>query len=174
VARRFARNRTIRPPSRTVVWLGSGLAFTNLVSGTKQVLLTLNATALALRPFTIIRTRLEITFGSDQIAGSENVQGAFGIIVVNDIAAALGPTATPGPITDTDADWFVYQGMMNTLQVVSGSGFNAADGNRKSYVVDSKAMRKVDLEEDIAWISELRVAVGAVIALEGRIAIKLH
>ena len=45
---------------------------------------------------------------TNETAASENQLGAFGIALVNDVAAALGVTGIPGPATDALWDgWFV-------------------------------------------------------------------
>ena len=41
-------------------------------------------------------------------------------------------------------------------------------------MVDSKAMRKVGLDDDLAIVVQQRVAIGAIIAMEGRFLVKLH
>ena len=77
------------------------------VGGT--VLFSLNAAALALRPFTIVRTRFLVSVVTDQVAADELVLGALGMAVVSDQAVAIGVTAVPTPITDMGSDlWFVH------------------------------------------------------------------
>ena len=53
--------------------------------------------ALALRPFTILRTRMLIGLKSDQGAATEQQIVSYGKIVVSDDAAAVGLTAFPNP-----------------------------------------------------------------------------
>ena len=114
---------------------------------------SLNAAALALRPFTIVRTRFLVGILSDQAAVSESQVGAFGMAVVSDQAAAIGVTAIPMPITDMSSDlWFVHQLMYSDFQIDSSVGFQSDAMHQ--YVIDSKAMRKVEVGEDIVLVTE--------------------
>ncbi len=172
MARRRFPGRFVRPAPKTKVWIGAGLAASNLAPSAETFLSSLNAAALALRPFTILRTRLDIFFTSDQSVASEVPAGVYGRIVVQEEAAAVGITALPGPIGQSDADWFVYEGMTTSFLFKSGVGIEAQMGVR--YVVDSKAMRKVGSNETIAVVFELRTAAGGTINVEGRTLVQLH
>ena len=58
---------------------------------------------------TVRRTILDYTILSDQVAVTEVQSGALGMIVVNDVVAALGITAVPGPVTDRNDDgWLLW------------------------------------------------------------------
>ena len=58
---------------------------------------------------TILRTHIRLWVGSDQVAVAEFQQGAFGMMVVTDRAAAAGAASIPGPFTDGGDDgWFVH------------------------------------------------------------------
>jgi len=103
---------------------------------------------------------------------SETAFGSFGMGAFNDTAVALGVTGLPGPNTDTDADWFVHQGMTVQFDFLSSVGFYSDGGHH--YTIDSKAMRKILPDEDVAIQMELGSAVGAEIAIFGRLLIKLH
>jgi len=170
----MARNRLrgfVRPPARTMIWIGSPVANIN-VAASASVLLAVNSAAIdALRPFTIVRTRLVISVASDQQAASEFVQAVIGDIVVKSDATAIGITAVPTPITSPEAEWFTYTGLMAQMRFTTGVGFRNVD---HQYQVDSKAMRKVGINEDIATVIENRSAFGLNIGQEGRILLKLH
>ena len=153
-------------------WIGAGIAATAVAGSVKTQISVLSAGALALRPFTVMRTRLTILFESDQIAVSERSAGGFGAIVVNDVASALGITAIPGPISDDNSPWFVYQGMLSSLLFGDATGFIAVGGIQ--YEIDSKAMRKVGSNEDINFIFENRTTKGAIVSIEGRMLLKFH
>jgi len=169
---RRATGRFIRPAKKAKVWIGFNLGLGTLVASTDKLLGTLSATAGLLRPFTILRTHLEITFASDQAAVSELAIGAFGIIVVKEEASALGITALPNPQDDTDADWFVHQGLVNEFLFLDATGFQ--DNSSKRYVIDSKAMRKVGSADDEAVVWGSGSAVGAEIVIQGRQLVQLH
>ena len=89
---------------------------------------------------TIRRTRGQLFVRSDQSVLSENQVGAFGMVVVTDIAAAAGAASLPGPVTEQNDDgWYVWQpfigaGVLNILEARPGW----------SYEFDSKAMRRVE------------------------------
>ena len=130
----------------------------------------LNAAALQLRPFTIVRTLMWFHMRSDQAAASEFQMGAFGFSVVSDQAVAIGVTAVPTPIIDIGSDlFFAYQGLAGAgADVVSGqSGFG--------FRMDSRAMRKVSEGHDIAGVLELSATGNGIdVLLAGRMLIKVH
>ena len=134
----------------------------------------LNAAALALRPFTIVRTRLQVLIKSDQIANNENQFGALGMCIVTEQATAIGVTAVPTPLTDLASDaWFVHQPLIATFALVTAVGIDADGGHQ--YEVDSKAMRKVEDGFDLAQTVEVSsLSDGTVITAIGRILVKLH
>ncbi len=161
-----------RPAPKTKIWIGADTAVGNLTSNAKTLIAELNAAALALRPFTVLRTRVEWNFRSDQVVANESPTGSIGMIVAKEIAVNIGVTAVPGPIAEVDADWFVYQGVTSPLRFVSATGIVDPAGTK--YTIDSKAMRKVGPADDIVWVAELRNAGGAVLNMEGRMLIQLH
>ena len=113
----------------------------------------MNAAALALRPFTIVRTRFQIMVTSDQVIASEDQGGALGMAVVSDQATAIGVSAVPTPITDMGSDlWFVHQQYHTAFTLVSGVGFDGRSGQVVD--IDSKAMRKVDIGQDVVIVAE--------------------
>ncbi len=164
--------RFVRPSPRTKIWIGQGVALTTLGTGASTLIAVFNAAALALRPFTILRTRVSCNFRSDQTATTEDITGAFGMIVVKESAATIGITAVPTPLTEVDADFFVYQGMTAPFTSLTSVGFQ--DGVGVRYDIDSKAMRKVGTNDDVAVVMELRSTGGAEINIEGRQLIQLH
>ena len=172
MARRSTRGRFVRPAPKTKIWVGAGIAQFAVATNGKTLITSLNAGALALRPFTILRTRLLVTLDSDQIVASENPTGAYGEIVVKEIATGIGVTAVPGPLTDPDADWYIYQGMTARLRFVTAAGFESNSGAH--WEIDSKAMRKVGPTDDVAVCFEMRNVGGGTMNLEGRQLIQLH
>ncbi len=169
------RSRFVRPPERTKIWIGAGVGSVVLVASTKQLLGTLSAGALLLRPFTILRTRMELRISSDQSSATERCFGDFGRIVVTDTASGIGVTAVPNPGSQTgdpDADWFVHQSM--SVDSINGTnvGFDGAAG--ANYIVDSKAMRKVGPNDDIVSMFMTEAAFGGNIITHGRMLIQLH
>ena len=171
---RRTRGRFVRPSPKTKIWIGAGVGQTTIAGSTVVLVSTLSAGALLLRPFTVLRTRMNIGYFSDQNAATETPFGDFGIMVVTENAVAIGITAIPSPGStggDPDADWYVHQAVMSRLQFGSSVGFVEA---AEQYEVDSKAMRKVGPNEDLALVFTQESTVGAVIVTHGRMLVQLH
>ena len=163
-----------RGERRQTLWFDFGLAqFTLTVSG-GTIYYSLNAAALALRPFTVIRSRFEMMIRSDQVGASEDQFGAFGFAIVSDQAVAVGVSAVPTPVTDLGSDlWFVHQPMLHSMAFASSSGFDTNRGAR--YSVDSKAMRKVEDGQDLVGVGEFATGgSGLNISVMGRMLVKTH
>ncbi len=82
---------------------------------------------------TVLRTRGRVSV--DAVAGVKP-QGAFGMIVINDLALAAGAASIPGPVTDgPDDGWFVWESFQFT-----------ATAERLSYEFefDSRARRRTE------------------------------
>jgi len=172
MARRFT-HRPIRSSKRTSQWISLRFAPAVIGASTAILLGSLNAAALALRPFTIVRTRMDLRWASDQAAAAEDPFGSFGMMVVTDTAAALGVTAIPDPGSNEDSDWFLWQGLSVVFSLADATGIDANGGAR--YDIDSKAMRKVGADDDIvSVVSNLNSADGGVITINGRMLLKLH
>ena len=158
---------------RESIWFAGGFFSTTIAAGSTAVAITLlNAAALAYRPFTVVRTRGVLYWGSDQEAASEVQALGYGHAVVSEQAAAIGVTALPTPVTDEDSDlWFVYEKMFSRLQVTpAGTG---PSGFTREF--DSKAMRKVDDGETVVTMAETAGISSGVILIHGdRFLVKLH
>ncbi len=143
-------------------------------SSTAIIINSLDAGALALTPFTIVRTRGFLHLKSDQTAAAEDQAVNLGYAVVSVQASAIGVTAVPTPTTDQGSDlWFVFQSLMAAVN--AGAGDGQARGQGKDY--DSRAMRKVEDGEDIVVVVESEVAgltSGMIVRHTGRLLIKLH
>ena len=172
MARRIRSSRIIAPSRRLTAWFGLHIGQTTVAASSQVLVASLDAAALATRPFTVVRTRIEMLISSDQAAVTEAVRGAFGMMVVSDQAIGIGTTAIPGPATETDAPWFVYEGFVNKFTFLTSAGFAEPTGTR--IIVDSKAMRKVQDNEDIAIMCDNLETVGLDITLAGRMLVKLH
>jgi len=158
---------------RQTLWLGGPFVTTTLAS-TNAVALTasLSAAGLALRPFTIVRTRGVWQVRSDQTAALESYGAMMGFAVVSDQAAAIGVTAVPTPDTDIQSDaWFVHEMQFGTFGFISGVGTQELGQPQRTY--DSKAMRKVEEGFDFVQVMEASVN-SASIHDAFRILVKLH
>jgi len=172
MARRFTRG-IQRGARRETSWFN--VPFTSVTNNaTATIVSSLSASGLARRPFTAIRTHVELLISSDQSIASESQLGAFGIAVVSDQAQAIGVTAVPTPVTDLESDlWFVHQVMLNRYQFHDATGVQATYGSK--YTVDSKAMRKVNDDQDIVMVVEnSTVGSGQIVLMAGRMLIKEH
>ena len=172
MARRVGRARFVRPPPRSSVWIGINIENIAVGPGATVLVGVLNAAALALRPFTVTRTRGIIQWQSDQAAASEYSFGALGCIVVSDQAVAAGVASIPEPLLNTDAPFFVWEPFGDSFLFGDGTGFQ---GNALyTQPVDSKAMRKVQNNEDVAFTVENGSGFGAIFTMTARMLVKLH
>ena len=139
------------------------------------ILASLDAGELAKRPFTIIRVHLEVLVITDQLAADESQAFAVGMCVVSDQAQAIGVTAVPTPDTDLGSDlWFLHQFMFRDFAFGSAVGF---DSGAQSRSIESKAMRKVNDDQDVLLVGELvanAAGTGFVVLIGGRVLIKEH
>jgi len=156
--------------ARTTTWIAIAPIATTLSSSTATVLVaTLNAAADALRPFTIVRTYIEYFLTSDQVAASEEQACSFGMAIVSDQASAIGVTAVPTPTTDLASDlWYLHK-------FIFGDELSKVDETRagKFGTIDSKAMRKVDIGQDVILVAEgAGVGSGMILTMAGRFLVK--
>jgi len=142
----------------------------NAISASGAVLaISLNAAALALRPFTIVRLHLRIWLRSDQVVAAETQVVGLGAAVVSDQAVAVGVTAVPTPITDLGSNmWFAHT-------IVASDESRLVDVAKPQVHVslDSKAMRKVEVGQDmIIAVEGGGVSNGMIVGFGGRFLIK--
>jgi len=167
-ARRFERTK------RGNVWIDLfAIATPTAVAASTAVLLaSLNAAALSLRPFTIVRTRGILVWAADQVGVSEEPFGAFAMQVVTDSAAIAGVASVPTPTTEAGADYFVYVPVATKLTFASGLSVSGGEYVKE---FDSKSMRKVGIDDDVVITVEnfASGAVGAEIIFGGRMLVKL-
>ena len=170
VRQRFVRG---SKSNRVPTWLFANVAQTAIAANSAVLLGSLNAAGLALRPFTVIRSHLWFHMESDQVAASEESHGALGLIVANDQAVAAGANSIPAPASNADAPFFVYQAFINSFIRLDATGVIEPAGTNVQ--IDSKAMRKVGANEDIAIMIENDDATtGFLASIQGRILVKLH
>jgi len=161
---------------RETRWLAGLSTNTVAAAANNATLLTsLNAAALALRPFTVVRTRGFMYIRSDQNAASETYEMAYGEAVVSDQASAIGVTAVPTPTTDDGSDlWFVYERRGGEVAFSDATGIQSLQGIQP-FAFDSKAMRKVEDGQDIVSVQESSaLSAGAQLLVYSRSLIKLH
>ena len=171
MARRSIRLRSGRTVARETEWLGFAPQQNTFTGAGGTILGSLNTAALALRPFTVIRQYFELMIHSDQSAALEVQICGFGTCVVSNQASTLGVTAVPTPITDISSDlWMLHQ-------LVFGREDSQVDLAHPAthYSIESKAMRKVNGDQDFIVVGELSGAGnGFVLTNGGRVLVKLH
>ena len=153
----MARNRVIRRsagfvrsgPVRQTEWLAREFSTDAITVPllTFQIDSSMDAVEKAKLPFTITRTIGVLSIFGDQAGAIEHPFGALGGLVVSDKASALGATAVPDPVTEAASDlWFMYQSFV-------GPQTTALDGpGPTSWMIDSRAQRKVQEGEDIVFV----------------------
>ncbi len=159
---------------RESLWLAIAATSTAIASASTAVLFSgFSAAILALRPFTIVRTRGVAGILTDSGGASENQGAVFGMSVVTEQALAVGVTAVPTPETDADSDsFFLYEPYIDRTFLQTAVGILQMRSQR---VFDSRAMRKVEDGFDVAGVWEtLTTSNGLVAHKVGRMLIKLH
>ncbi len=173
MARRTFRTRMLERHGRQTFWFSGGHVDTVLAAASNATLVSsLNAAALALRPFTVVRTRGFVNIATDQQAATEAQSGAWGVIVVSDQAVAIGVTAVPTPVSDDQSNWLAYESMANRFLFTTGVAYIQSGRER---IVDSKAMRKVTEGQDVISVVESSaISNGLIFSTYFRMLIKLH
>jgi len=170
--RRGRRAPFVQARRRETTWLDVPIVESTLAAGTAALLLTLTTAEKARRPFTVVRTRIVAQIISDQVAASERPAAALGACVVSDQAVSIGVTAVPTPVSDATSElWFLHQVLLGAMSLATAVGFGY---NSDHYMIDSKAMRKVQEGEDLIFTLETDGAVGAIVNFGGRLLIKEH
>ena len=159
---------------RETLWLTIPMNTNTIAAGSTAVLSqALAAAALALTPFTIVRTHLYWHMCSDQVAASEIFGANVGFAVVSSEARAVGVTAVPTPVTDQGSDlFFLWDAMYGLVSFSDATGLREFTHDHR---IDSKAMRKVEDGQDVVLTFETPALVSsAAIISGGRMLIKLH
>ncbi len=160
---------------RATAWVSLDRAVATLAGAPQAVLLQSGSAALlAMRPFTIVRTRGVFHIESDQSIASEVYHVAYAGAVVSDQALAIGITAVPTPETDRGSDlFFMYEETIGSFVFGDATGFDEQGGMFRTF--DSKAMRKVNDDQDVAFVAEtVTGSAGAIVRVAGRVLLKLH
>ena len=150
MARRFQNQR--RAPSRpNRAWAGIvSTGYTTVALSAKVLLGTFSLSNPNIDE-TILRTVGTIAVTSDQNAATEDIIGAFGMILVTDLAVTAGVASIPDPVTDTSDDgWFLYVPFAQSLAFSSGVGFDAQFATQ--YTFDSKAKRRMEEGQQAAIV----------------------
>ena len=164
---RRGRSFAPRGPKRKSQWIGSADQGDVAVGANASVIVQSNA---GLANVTIVRTRGLFSWKPSTFSASSIQLGAVGMGIVSDQAFAAGAASIPGPWTDPEwSGWFWWQAFSYRNQ------FDTAIGQQmvgQDIVVDSKAMRKVEINEVVVMMAET-FAVAGVIAGAFRQLVKL-
>jgi len=178
MARRF-QSRAIRGQRRLTDWIGGVSAVPTeevALAGQTAVILSSFDTRIngqaPLAPFTIVRTRGLLTVMPTVTSSSVQVMGAYGICVVNGEAFDAGIASIISPWTESFDDRWLYHTYFNVSWVFT-TDQGSADGHYNS-VIDSKAMRKMELGDVLVAIAENASANGCSIQNNFRTLVKLH
>ncbi len=166
--------RQTRGSRRKTLWLANATVTATIGgAGSASLLTTLNAAALALRPFTVIRTRGILSVISDQLVATEFADIAYGEIIVQEPAAAAGAASIPLPVDEDESDWYVYERGMSNFNFLDSTGTQSSAGYVQKF--DSKAMRKVDIGQTLIAVAQTAAgSAGAIVSVYSRNLIKLH
>ena len=103
---------------------------------------------------TLVRTRGAFVLEMLVSGGATNeVTGAVGMIVVSSDAFAAGIASLPGPLTDIENDWFVYEPF-----ALGTEATNPPADSRVSHVqrqFDSRGMRKLKFGDVLVMVIEV-------------------
>ena len=171
MARKLRSRGFQRRPGRTS-WAFLAPTSTSIETSTAVLIAQSNAALDAKRPFTVLRTHILVSIATNQLIADESQFGAFGVCVVTDQASAIGVTVIPTPITDIGSDsWFAHQLVAAALLFGDATGF--ASPGRANFFLDSKAMRKVNDDQDVVMVAETAaISSGINFQIAGRILIK--
>ena len=103
-------------------------------------------------PVTLVRTRGIVSARLSAFAGSPSIMRlVFGLIVINSDAAAVGVTAIPGPLTDSENDWIVW----TPLTLLTAGAAEAGVDHFDRQLIDSRGMRKLKFGDVITAVIEV-------------------
>ncbi len=110
-------------------------------------------------PVTVVRTRGHAGFLIRTGVADSIICGAIGLYVVTTDAFAIGVTALPGPLTDANNDWFMWQ----TFQLFGNSSAVNSIASTLRFDFDSRGMRKLKDGDVLAMMLEYESNVAAVV-----------
>ena len=154
MARRFASRGAIQAPKRQIAnealdgfaTLTFGASTTNKALGSFGFVLLVPAA-------TLVRTRgLFTAFVLSNGTIDSIIQITMGLTVVSSDAFNIGLTALPGPISDSERMWQVWQPAAVIAQAVAPN--QEAFGIAQSQPVDSRGMRKMKAGDVLAAVFE--------------------
>ena len=155
---RFVR----RAPKRKTVWVGTASSASVAVASAASVIhSSFVPSALSMLAPTIVRVRGFFSIFPSVLTADLTWFGAYGLCIVSDEALAIGTTAIPRPHDDDDWPGWLVHGYFGGHVEADAAGPLLTQPT--SFSVDSKAMRKVGVNESVVWMVEAQL--GAVTAV---------
>ena len=145
----------VRPARRsTKQWVGTADQGSQAVaSGAKALIQTL----IPGDPLTVLRNRGLFVVNPQAGSADVTIDGAIGIAIVSDVAAALGVTAILGPFTESGwGGWLFHSFFQYKLDVTTDVGRIGGTGFTTQIEIDSKAMRKMGENDRMVEMVESR------------------
>jgi len=152
-----------RGQRRHLDWNGFQISKVNL--STTQAVLGSGLTDV--EPVTLQRIRGEVFIkGTPDLAADDELVG-LGMIVVQQQAATAGGASVPSPLADLSAPWLWHR----FVPLSAGSAGLLGDdlGSMVRVEVDSKAQRKVGINEIVIFVGEIQTGEYATVAINGGI-----
>ena len=151
----MARTRTFRRasgPKRSMFWEGSVLDVSIVGGGSGGVEIITEAQFEQVPNPTLIRVRGVINLRGTAIGAAEaRGQITMGLIVVTQKAFTAGLASMPAPATDISSDWLWWDTRTMVVQSATADEDTALGINRL-IPVDNKAMRKIEMNQLLAFI----------------------
>ncbi len=104
---------------------------------------------------TVRRIRGVFSLTSDQVAADEQQQGVFGAVLANEEAFTVGAGSIPGPVTDPDAEWLMYEPFFHRFVFTSAVGLEFhAENNHVLDVRGQRILKAGGAEQSLVFIVE--------------------
>ncbi len=138
---------------RQTTWVGPpAQGYVTVASTAKTLVGSFDPEASFMVAPTIVRTRGMVSFRLSSFAADLAIVGAVGVGVVSDRAFAAGAASIPGPFTDASwGGWLAWRSFAFNFDVTTDVGRLLASWTLE---MDSKAMRKIAIDETIVLMAE--------------------
>ena len=154
--RRFA----VRSRKRVTSWIGVNIDIPDLVVGTSKFLAAINESDLEQYPTpTVVRVRGRVSAFTDD----SSTPGGFGTVYMGIIvttATAFAAAAIPSPIPPASNDFLWWD---SVTVGASAADVIGEDVTVDRIIVDSKAMRKVGINEVLVFVAQLITQEGVMV-----------